>query len=73
MFLHAWVLLYICEHITAYKVCVYVYVCVRVCVYAPQGKAPDGLKTMNNLPDPLIILSDSISSWSNQAGEAVHF
>ena len=45
------------------RVCVSLCVRAHVCVcLPPQGKAPDGLKTTNNLPDPLIILSDSISS-----------
>lgn len=64
--LHAWLLLY---YLQAHG-CIWG-VCVCVCV-VPKGIAPDGLKTMNNLSDPLIVFSDSISSWSNQAGEAVH-
>lgn len=51
----------------------YVSVCMCVYVHGPQDKAPNGLKTTNNLPDPLIIFSDSISYWSDPGGEAVQF
>lgn len=63
-----------CRHFSACLHMKRVCVCVCLSLYTvSQGVAPDGPETMNNLPDPLIILSDSISSWSNQGGEAVHF
>lgn len=59
MLLHACVLLHFHERLTAEDVRVCVYWCAS---FPPRGMAPDGLKTMNNPSDPLIILSDSISS-----------